>query len=148
MIAFGCDHGGIELKNEIIEYLKSRNIECNDFGCYDTASVDYPLYAKKVAQAVRSGECEFGILVCGTGIGMSLAANKFKGIRAAACSETFSAKMTRAHNNSNILCLGARVIGSGVAKEMVDLFLSTEYEGERHEPRVAMISDFEENGNG
>lgn len=125
MIAIGCDHGGFELKEAIAAHLKERGIEYHDFGIYENHSVDYPDIAALVAKAVQSGEAERGILICGTGIGMSLAANKFKGIRAAACSETFSAQYTRLHNDSNILCLGGRVIGPGVALEMVDLFLDT-----------------------
>lgn len=144
MIAIGCDHGGFELKEAIIAHLKERNTEYRDFGIYENKSVDYPEIASVVAKAVQSGECEKGILVCGTGIGMSLAANKFKGIRAAACSETFSAKYTRLHNDSNIICLGGRVIGPGVAIEMVDLFIDTQFEGGRHTRRVDMISALEE----
>ncbi len=143
MIAIGCDHGGFELKETIAAHLKERGIEYHDFGIYENHSVDYPDIAALVAKAVQSGEAERGILICGTGIGMSLAANKFKGIRAAACSETFSAKYTRLHNDSNILCLGGRVIGPGVALEMVDLFLDTAFEGGRHQRRVDMISALE-----
>lgn len=144
MIAIGCDHGGLELKNSIAEHLKERGIEFKDFGITENRSVDYPEIAAVVARAVQSGEAEKGILVCGTGIGMSLAANKFKGIRAAACSETFSAEYTRRHNDSNILCLGGRVIGPGVGIEMTDLFIDTEFEGGRHSRRVDMISSIED----
>lgn len=144
MIAIGCDHGGFELKEAIIAHLKERGTEYKDFGIYEVKSVDYPEIAAQVAKSVQSGECEKGILVCGTGIGMSLAANKFKGIRAAACSETFSAKYTRLHNDSNILCLGGRVIGPGVGLEMVDLFIDTEFEGGRHTRRVDMIKALED----
>lgn len=144
MIAIGCDHGGFELKEAITAHLKERGIEYKDFGIYEVKSVDYPEIAALVAKSVQSGECEKGILVCGTGIGMSLAANKFKGIRAAACSETFSAKYTRLHNDSNILCLGGRVIGPGVGLEMVDLFIDTEFEGGRHTRRVDMIKALED----
>ena len=143
MIAIGCDHGGLELKNAIVAHLKEQNVEYHDFGIYENHSVDYPEIAKTVCNSVVSGEARLGILCCGTGIGMSMAANKIKGIRAAACSETFSAKYTRLHNNANVLCLGGRVIGSGVANEMVDLFLNTEFEGGRHEKRVQMITDLE-----
>ena len=143
MIAIGCDHGGFELKEAIAAHLKERGIEYHDFGIYENHSVDYPDIAALVAKAVQSGEAERGILICGTGIGMSLAANKFKGIRAAACSETFSAQYTRLHNDSNILCLGGRVIGPGVALEMVDLFLDTAFEGGRPQRRVDMISALE-----
>lgn len=143
MIAIGCDHGGFELKEAIAAHLKERGLEFKDFGIYENKSVDYPEIAALVAKSVQSGDSEKGILVCGTGIGMSLAANKFKGIRAAACSETFSAKYTRLHNDSNILCLGGRVIGPGVALEMVDLFIDTEFEGGRHCRRVDMIKELE-----
>lgn len=139
ILAIGCDHGGYELKNAIIEHLKEQGIKYNDVGSYSTESVDYPDIARKVAYAVKNGEARLGVLVCGTGIGMSLAANKVKGIRAAACSETFSAKFTRLHNNSQILCLGGRVIGPGIANEMVDLFINTDFEGGRHQRRVDAI---------
>ncbi|MBQ2746661.1 MAG: ribose 5-phosphate isomerase B [Clostridia bacterium] len=142
-IALGCDHGGLEHKNAIAEHLKERGFEIKDFGIYEQKSVDYPEIAEKVANSIASGETELGILVCGTGIGMSLAANKVKGIRAAACSEHFSAKYTRLHNNSNILCLGGRVIGVGTAIELVDLFVDTEFEGGRHQRRVDMITTIE-----
>lgn len=143
-IALGCDHGGLGHKNAILEHLKSRGFEVTDFGIYEQASVDYPDIAIKVANAIKDGECQRGILVCGTGIGMSLAANKVKGIRAAACSEHFSAKYTRLHNDSNILCLGGRVIGVGTALELVDLFVDTEFEGGRHATRVDKITAIEE----
>ena len=142
-IAIGCDHGGLEHKNAITEHLKERGFEVQDFGIYEQVSVDYPEIALKVANSVASKENELGILVCGTGIGMSLAANKVKGIRAAAVSEHFSAKYTRLHNNSNILCLGGRVIGVGTALELADLFVDTEFEGGRHQRRVDMISEIE-----
>lgn len=144
-IAIGCDHGGLEHKNAIVEHLKERGFEIIDFGIYEQKSVDYPEIALKVANCIASGEAERGFLVCGTGIGMSLAANKVKGIRAAACSEHFSAKYTRLHNNSNILCLGGRVIGVGTALELADLFVDTEFEGGRHSRRVDMITDIENN---
>ena len=139
MVAIGCDHGGYELKMEIIGYLKKNGIEYKDFGCDSTASVDYPVYGKAVAEAVAGGECEKGILICGTGIGMSIAANKVKGIRAALCSDTFSARATRAHNNSNILCLGQRAIGECLALDIVDVWLHTEFEGGRHQRRIDEI---------
>ena len=142
-IAIGCDHGGFEHKNAIEKHLTDRGFEVTDFGIYENKSVDYPEIALKVANSVSKGENELGILVCGTGIGMSLAANKVKGIRAAACSEHFSAKYTRLHNNSNILCLGGRVIGIGTALELVDLFVDTEFEGGRHQRRVDMITEIE-----
>lgn len=142
-IAIGCDHGGLEHKNAIAEHLKERGFEVNDFGIYEQKSVDYPEIAEIVANSVVTGDNELGILVCGTGIGMSLAANKVKGIRAAVCSEHFSAKYTRLHNNSNILCLGGRVIGIGTALELADLFVDTEFEGGRHQRRVDMITAIE-----
>ena len=142
-IAIGCDHGGLEHKNAILKHLTERGFEVKDFGIYELLSVDYPDIAKKVTSAIVSGECERGILVCGTGIGMSIAANKVKGIRAAAVSEHFSAKYTRLHNNSNILCLGGRVIGVGTAIELCDLFVDTEFEGGRHSLRVDKITALE-----
>lgn len=145
-IAIGCDHGGLEHKNAIVEHLKSRGFKVEDYGIYEQAPIDYPTIAVKVAKAIQAEICELGILVCGTGIGMSLAANKMKGIRAAACSEHFSAKYTRLHNNSNILCLGGRVIGVGTAVELVDLFVDTEFEGGRHQNRVNLITEIENKG--
>lgn len=142
-IALGCDHGGLEHKNAIAEHLKERGFTVTDFGTYTADSVDYPDIAVPVAKSVASGENELGILVCGTGIGMSLAANKVKGIRAAACSEHFSAKYTRLHNNSNILCLGGRVIGVGTAVELADLFVDTAFEGGRHQKRIDKITAIE-----
>lgn len=142
-IAVGCDHGGLEHKNAIAEHLKSEGFEVEDFGIYENKSVDYPEIALKVANSIKNGENELGILVCGTGIGMSLAANKVNGIRAAACSEHFSAKYTRLHNNSNILCLGGRVIGIGTALELCDIFVNTEFEGGHHQRRIDMITEIE-----
>ena len=142
-IAIGCDHGGFDHKNAIAEHLRERGFEVTDFGIYENKSVDYPQIALKVANSVSSGENELGILVCGTVIGMSMAANKVKGIRAAAVSDHFSAKYTRLHNNANILCLGGRVIGIGTALELADLFVDTEYEGGRHQKRIDMITDIE-----
>jgi ribose 5-phosphate isomerase B len=142
-IALGCDHGGLEHKNAIGEFLKENGFEVVDFGIYEQVSVDYPDIAKKVCESIIKGETERGILVCGTGIGMSIAANKYKGIRAAACSEHFSAKYTRLHNNSNVLCLGGRVVGVGTAIELADLFVNTEFEGGRHQNRIDKISEIE-----
>ena len=142
-IAIGCDHGGLEHKNAIAEHLRERGFEVEDFGIYEQKPIDYPEIALKVAKSVAEKENELGILVCGTGIGMSLAANKVKGIRASAVSEHFSAKYTRLHNNSNILCLGGRVIGVGTALELADLFVDTEFEGGRHQKRIDMISAIE-----
>ena len=143
MIAIGSDHGGYLLKEEIKKHLKEKGYEFKDFGTDSTASCDYPVYAEKVCRAVQSGECEKGILICGTGIGMSMCANKCKGIRAAVCGDHFSAEFTRKHNNANVLCLGARVIGAGVAMQLVDIFLTTEYEGGCHEKRVEMMMQLE-----
>jgi len=142
-IAIACDHGGYELKCDIIKHLKDRGFEVCDFGCDSTQSVDYPDYALPASQAVAKGECDLGILICGTGIGMSLCANKVKGIRAACCSDTFSARMTRMHNDSNILCFGARVVGLGLATDMVDLFLDTPFEGARHNARIEKMMAIE-----
>ncbi|MDD6207810.1 MAG: ribose 5-phosphate isomerase B [Clostridiales bacterium] len=144
MIALGCDHGGYSLKVEVIKYLEEHQLAYKDFGCYDTSSVDYPEYAKKVAHSVADGECEKGILICGTGIGISIAANKVKGIRAALCHDCFSAKATREHNDANILAMGARVIGPGLALEIVDIFLNTPFSNDqRHVRRIAQIEDEE-----
>ena len=142
-IAIGCDHGGFEHKNAIAERLKERGFEVADFGIYENKPIDYPEIAGKVANSVKSGENDLGILVCGTGIGMSIAANKVNGVRAAACSDHFSAKYTRLHNNANILCLGGRVIGVGTALKLADLFVDTEYEGGRHQKRLDMITEIE-----
>ncbi len=144
-IVIGCDHGGLEHKNAIVEHLKDRGFEVLDCGIYEQKSVDYPDIAKKVCGQITNGNYERGILVCGTGIGMSMAANKIKGIRAACCSDHFSAKYTRLHNDANILCLGGRVVGIGVALELADIFIDTEFEGGRHANRVAKIAEIEEN---
>ncbi len=142
MIALGCDHGGLELKNTIIKYLEKNNIEFKDYGTYTPDSVDYPVYAKKVAHAVADGECEKGILICGTGIGISIAANKVKGIRAALCHDVASARLTRLHNDSNILCMGGRIIGPEHALAVAEAWLGTEFSGdERHKRRIAMIEE-------
>ena len=138
-IALGCDHGGLEIKNAIIEDLKNKGVEFIDFGPTTTDSVDYPVYAKKVCAAVQSGECLLGILCCGTGIGMSMTANKQKGIRAAVLSDAFSAEMTRRHNNANVLAMGAGLTGTNVALRMVEVFLNTEFEGGRHQRRVDLL---------
>lgn len=143
MIAIGSDHAGFRLKQEIIKHLNERNIEVMDLGC-NGESCDYPEIAKKVCTSVRENKAEKGILCCGTGIGMSIAANKMNGIRAAVCSEHFSVKYTRLHNNTNVLCLGERTTGAGLACELVDIFVDTEFEGGRHQRRVDMITKIEE----
>lgn len=140
-IAIGSDHGGFDYKASIIKALQDKGYDVVDMGTYSPESCDYPLIAKKVARAVAKGDFEKGILVCGTGIGMSMAANKVKGIRAAVCGDTFSARATRAHNNANILCLGQRVVGEGLALDIVDIWLTTKFEGGRHERRVNMIEE-------
>lgn len=137
-IIIASDHGGFNLKKQIIEYLKNKGYDYEDCGCYTQESCDYPIYAKKVAEAVINDNVK-GILVCGTGIGMSIAANRYKGIRASHCTDTFSARMTRLHNNSNILCLGERITGIGLALDIVDIWLHTEFEGGRHQKRIDMI---------
>ncbi len=144
MIAIASDHGGFALKQEIMEYLDILNITYKDFGCYDETSCDYPDYAVPACSMVINGEAEKAILVCGTGIGMSMAANKIKGIRAACCTDCYSAEYTRLHNDANTLCLGARVIGSGIAMEIVDSFLQTEFAGGRHQRRIDKIMALED----
>lgn len=140
MIAIGCDHGGFELKQEVIKHLQERGIEYKDFGCESTKSCDYPEYAKEVANKVANKEAELGILICGTGIGMSIAANKVRGVRAALCGDCFSAQATKEHNNANVLCLGARVTGAGLALKIVDIFIDTPFSNdERHIRRVNLI---------
>lgn len=142
MIALGNDQAGYGLKQEIMKYLDEQGIPYKDYGSYSEESVDYPVYAKKVARAVTGGECEKGILICGTGIGISIAANKIKGVRAALCHDTFSAEATRQHNDANILAMGARVIGPGLAVKIVDTFLHTEFSNaERHMRRVNMLEE-------
>ncbi|OON98102.1 MAG: ribose 5-phosphate isomerase B [Epulopiscium sp. Nele67-Bin005] len=142
MIGIGSDHGGFLLKQEIIAHLENKGIVVKDFGCYNQEAVDYPEYGQAVAKAVQSGECESGIVVCGTGIGISIAANKVKGIRCALVHDCFSAKATKEHNNSNMLALGARVIGPGLALEIVDIFLSTPFSNEeRHQNRINQIEE-------
>ncbi len=142
MIALGCDHGGFALMQEVKAHLEERGLEYKDFGTYSEASCDYPEFAKKVAHAVAGGECEKGILICGTGIGISITANKIKGIRAALCGDCFSAKATREHNDANILAMGARVTGPGLALMITDIFLDTPFSGaERHAKRIAQIEE-------
>ena len=138
-VAIGCDHGGFELKQKVIDYLKARDIEFKDFGIYIKEASDYPEIAKAVAKEVASNKFDRGILICGTGIGMSIAANKTKGIRACLCHDTYSARVSRAHNNANILCLGARVVGEYLALDIVDIWLKSSFEGGRHKKRIDMI---------
>ena len=147
-IIIGADHGGFELKEIIKEHLNKKGIETEDVGCFDTNSVDYPDIAVKTCTKVLSGEGEFGILVCGTGIGISMTANKIKGIRAALCSDEFSARATRAHNNANVLCLGGRVTGPELAKSICDAFLSGSFEGGRHQIRIDKMAEVEKGNYG
>ena len=142
-LVIACDHAGCEVKNEVIAALEGKGHEVKDFGCYTNESVNYPDYAHLVCKAIQDKEAELGILICGTGIGMSMAANKHRGIRAAVCTEEFSAEMTRRHNDANVLCMGGRVVGAGLACDMVDLFVDTDFEGGRHSQRVALLTDIE-----
>lgn len=144
MIAIGSDHGGFELKNYIVKYLLEKGYAVKDYGTYSEDSVDYPDCAKPVCEAVMSGEAENGILICGTGIGISIAANKYKGIRAALCANEYSAAMAKKHNNANILCMGGRVTGRELAYAITDAWLNEEFEGGRHEQRIAKIHAAEE----
>ncbi len=147
MIALGSDHGGFALKEEIMKHLDEKGIAYKDFGTYSQDSCDYPVYGEMVGKAVVSSECESGIVICGTGIGISIAANKVHGVRAALCHDCYSAEYTRRHNNANVLALGGRVIGAGHALKIVDIFLDTDFEGGRHARRVELISKIEETNN-
>lgn len=142
-IALGCDHAGFEMKDAVIAHLNQKGWDVIDVGTNSSDSCDYPLFAHEVCKNIQQGAAELGILICGTGIGMSLVANKHRGIRAAACSDTFSARLTRVHNNANVLCFGTRVVGIGLALDLVDNFLDAEFEGGKHERRVNMITDYE-----
>ena len=142
-IAIACDHAALEMKAEVEKFLGEKGIEFVDYGTYENKSCNYPDYAEKVCSEIYNGKHDMGILICGTGIGMSIAANKCKGIRAALCGDTFSAKYTRLHNNANVLCMGARVLGQGLALEIVDMFINTPFEGGRHQTRVDMITALE-----
>ncbi|WP_346877569.1 MULTISPECIES: ribose 5-phosphate isomerase B [unclassified Clostridium] len=146
-IAIGSDHGGLRLKKEVIKHLEKKNIEVRDYGTYTEDSCDYPDFAEKVSEAVVAKEYDYGILICGTGIGISISANKIPGIRAALCSDTFSAHATREHNNANILAMGERVVGTGLALDIVDAFLGSTFEGGRHENRVNKIMEIEKKYN-
>lgn len=144
MVVIASDHGGFALKQELLAALKEQGTDFEDLGCYDTESVDYPVYAEKVCRAVLDGKADKGILVCGTGIGMSMAANKFRGIRAALVADCYSAEMTRQHNDANVLCLGGRTVGPELAKKIMEIFLKTPFSGaEKHIRRVGMIKEFE-----
>lgn len=143
MIALGSDHGGFELKETVKAYLDKENIPYKDFGCPNKESCDYPIFGRAAAEAVASGECEKGIVICTTGIGISIAANKVKGVRCALCSDTLSAEMTRRHNDANMLAMGAGMIGKNLAERIVEVFLNTEFEGGRHARRVGLIEDME-----
>ena len=144
MIAIGSDHGGYALKQEIMAHLEQRGLEYIDFGAYSTDSCDYPQYGAAVGRAVANGSCERGILICGTGIGISISANKIHGVRAALCGDCFSAEMTRRHNDANILALGARVVGPGLALKIVDTFLDTPFDGGRHARRIEQMMALED----
>ena len=143
MYAIGNDHTGVELKNLLKKHLEEKGVEVKDFGTESITASNYPSIAESVANAVASGECERAVLICGTGVGISIAANKVNGIRAVCCSEPFSAKLSKQHNNSNILCMGARVVGSEMAKMILDEWYGAEFQGGRHQIRVDMISEIE-----
>ncbi len=142
-VAVGSDHAGFEYKNRLAAYLRERGYEVTDVGCDSEESCHYPIFAHRLCRLIQDGKCDAGILICGTGIGMSIAANKHKGIRAAACSEAFSARLTREHNDANVLCLGARVIDYPTAQSLSELFLTTEFVGGKHATRVTMLADIE-----
>ena len=140
-IALGCDHAGFEMKDAVIAHLNQKGWDVIDVGTNSAESCDYPLFAHEVCKNIQQGAAELGILICGTGIGMSLVANKHRGIRAAACSDTFSARLTRVHNNANVLCFGTRVVGIGLALDLIDNFLDAEFEGGKHERRISMFEN-------
>ena len=146
-ILVACDHAALDMKAEVIKYLESQGYKCEDYGTYTSDSCNYPDYAEKVCTDIYNGVGDMGILICGTGIGMSMAANKCKGIRAALCSDTFSARFTRLHNNANVLCMGARTIGAGLACDIADIFVKTGFEGGRHQTRIDMVMALEEKRN-
>jgi ribose 5-phosphate isomerase B len=145
-LVIGCDHAAPELKAIVRDHLIERGFDVTDVGTHTTDSCNYPDYAHALCEKIQSGECELGILICGTGIGMSMAANKHKGIRAACCSDTFSARLTRLHNDANVLCFGARVVGQGLALDLADIFVDTEFEGGKHKTRIDMFAAFEDTG--
>ena len=140
-IVVGCDHAAYELKLKVVEHLNERGFDVTDVGTNSSDSCDYPVFADALCKKLQNGECERGILICGTGIGMSIAANKHAGIRAACCSDSYSARLTREHNDANVLCFGARVVGEGTALDLVDIFVDTEYMGGKHARRVAMLDE-------
>ena len=142
-LVIGCDHAAPELKAIVRDHLIERGFDVVDVGTHTTDSCNYPDYAHALCEKIQSGECELGILICGTGIGMSMAANKHKGIRAACCSDTVSARLTRLHNDANVLCFGARVVGQGLALDLADIFVDTEFEGGKHKTRIDMFAAFE-----
>ena len=143
-LALGCDHGGFALKEAIVNYLKEHAIEYEDFGCYDTESVDYAPIAAKAARCVAERNADYGVIICSTGIGVSMAANKVKGIRAALCTNDFSAEMTRRHNNANVLCMGGKIIDAETAVRLTEIFLNTPFDGGRHQRRIDQIAQIEE----
>lgn len=145
-IAFGADHAGLELKNTLMAHAQEQGYEVKDYGCYEKVSVDYPKYGFLVGKAVANGECDLGVVVCGTGAGISIAANKVKGVRAVACSEPYTARMCREHNNANVLGIGARVVGDELAKTILDAYLSASFLGDRHARRVNMLIEIDESG--
>ena len=140
-IVLGADHAGVNLKEKLCAHLEELGFEIINVGTYSTESCDYPIYAGKVCKALQNGEADLGILVCGTGVGMSMAANKYKGIHAACCSDTFSARLTRIHNNANVICIGERVLGEGLAFDIIDAFVSAEFEGGKHLRRISMFEN-------
>jgi ribose 5-phosphate isomerase B len=145
MIAIGCDHAGFQYKEEIKSYLEDKSLQVKDYGTYSEESVDYPDFGIAVGRAIADGECDKGLLICGTGVGISISANKVRGIRAVVCSEPFSAKLSRQHNDSNVLAMGSRVVGIELAKMIIDTWLETEFEGGRHKRRVDKINEFDNN---
>lgn len=147
MIAVACDHAALDMKRDLLELLDEMGLEYHDYGTYSCESCDYPVYAARAARAVAGGECDRGLLICGTGVGISLAANKVKGIRCVTCSEPYSAEMSRRHNNANMLAIGARVVGTELARMIVRVWLTTDFEGGRHQRRVDMITALENGEN-
>ncbi len=146
-VSIGADHGAFELKEALKKHLEEKGIDYKDFGCFSKESVDYPKFAYAAAKAVADGECDFGIICCTTGLGVSMAANKVAGVRAAVCTNEMLAEMTRRHNNANVICMGQKVVSQELAEKMVDIFLSTEFEGGRHQRRVDLLTDIENGKN-